>query len=1354
MADIIQTKEVLKSYFETGDKPDQYQYAFLIDALRHVEDKIPLADLSLEGYDEEGSKDNHLHVRLGDFFDASNGTKMVIDDPNAEITFKGKIKSEDDIEAIGRTITAGSFIGDGSLLTNVATEIPANVAYTDTDNNFIAAQTIANSAPTFNLQDVNAANSSEISGFLHYKDSSNTSGAHIGMANGNLELWARNGDIKLTKRTLFDGSAEFNEDAFFFGETEFERTKFNGEIDASNQEIASQVINLKGSNNGLWMFDRVNTANSFRLVSSSGILNLTGRNDNPFEETIFLSFNQNMDYTTLGTDTTVTGRLTIANRTDINSPSFASHLRLTRLENSFNNTWDITLAGGGSKNNLTFTAENAEGYDFSTRIHFSADKNVYPQQDNDWDIGTNTNRFKDIHAVHFIGDGSQLTNVSAAMPSNVAYTDEDNEFSTGQTVLGNITIGSNNGANGDTMVSMFSGERLSTNGTTTLFQRAAFSGGSSWGQSTISTTAPSNGDGLLTISTSESNSLVEKIIIDENVVLSPTSGSVGIGILNPPSAYKLDVHGSTNGMARIYGPNIARLSLQNSTRHYSTSVQGGGWLFFDETGGAARYLITSTGDHNFQSGTATFGGDAFIKKNEASLVLSKSDNDQYLKLVGGSGANSDIIAQRTLTLQALSGDVQLESANSISFDTNSAVRYQIDTSGNHDFKTGTATFGGGVSIFNSDLTLTDGTRTLSIEENGGASHRIHGSGYLLIDADSVVQLQKDGGEVSIGDSAQIRLFGNGNATFGGALNLQNDLNITSSYPRIRLTDTENEDWSLINNNGEFIIHDDTNSAVLTKWINNTKELRHTGFINIETSTANSDVAKLVLTNTDLSIINEQELSSIEFYNSDADGGHTSAFIKNIAAESYGRKGQLVFGVSKTNSTDAEEVARFDELGNFTTSGVMNANAGIDVSNQDNQTTVTPLGTSTGSVAKFRNLGDYGMNVFVSSSGSTYLQSQRFDGDTSTYDMYFQYLGGKVIIGDELDVTGTANFNDKINIGGDIEFESSQLLGWKYNSPSNNTITHSISGGLINPMAFKVASFSAPDPIFTWEGDSRIEMTLYNGGRLDIEGLLNANAGINAFSQTINAQTLRATNQTDEVALQYFGLEFNRSLNYLRPTSGSVKDLRIGGANHGDFDWGTVYVYTTGTDDFRWNNNTVATQDWTVSEVADKTGLTDGIATNPTYSGDFYTLGDSKFYRTGSGSSNIPSGSTTNGYLLNLTRNGNYKSRLFINDTNDFYTSVLANGVESGWKKIATQEYVDAQVGGSSSLQEVTDNGSTTTNSITAADFRLNALNSAPNSKIDTGTVGEIRFTADHIYVCVANNTWKRVALVDDMILPH
>ncbi len=46
----------------------------------------------------------------------------------------------------------------------------------------------------------------------------------------------------------------------------------------------------------------------------------------------------------------------------------------------------------------------------------------------------------------------------------------------------------------------------------------------------------------------------------------------------------------------------------------------------------------------------------------------------------------------------------------------------------------------------------------------------------------------------------------------------------------------------------------------------------------------------------------------------------------------------------------------------------------------------------------------------------------------------------------------------------------------------------------------------------------------------------------------------------------------------------------------------------------------------------------------------------------------------------------------------------------------------------------------------APQFKLNALNTAPVSATDTGLVGEIRITADYIYVCVAANTWKRTAL--------
>jgi len=52
----------------------------------------------------------------------------------------------------------------------------------------------------------------------------------------------------------------------------------------------------------------------------------------------------------------------------------------------------------------------------------------------------------------------------------------------------------------------------------------------------------------------------------------------------------------------------------------------------------------------------------------------------------------------------------------------------------------------------------------------------------------------------------------------------------------------------------------------------------------------------------------------------------------------------------------------------------------------------------------------------------------------------------------------------------------------------------------------------------------------------------------------------------------------------------------------------------------------------------------------------------------------------------------------------------------------------------------------TAGSETAAQFRLSALNTAPASSTDTGTTGEIRITANYIYVCIATNTWVRSAL--------
>ena len=65
------------------------------------------------------------------------------------------------------------------------------------------------------------------------------------------------------------------------------------------------------------------------------------------------------------------------------------------------------------------------------------------------------------------------------------------------------------------------------------------------------------------------------------------------------------------------------------------------------------------------------------------------------------------------------------------------------------------------------------------------------------------------------------------------------------------------------------------------------------------------------------------------------------------------------------------------------------------------------------------------------------------------------------------------------------------------------------------------------------------------------------------------------------------------------------------------------------------------------------------------------------------------------------------------------------------------------VGGDS---DVGDNNFLVDGNCAAAQFRLSALNTAPANAGATGTLGEIRITANTIYVCAATNTWVKAAL--------
>ena len=51
-----------------------------------------------------------------------------------------------------------------------------------------------------------------------------------------------------------------------------------------------------------------------------------------------------------------------------------------------------------------------------------------------------------------------------------------------------------------------------------------------------------------------------------------------------------------------------------------------------------------------------------------------------------------------------------------------------------------------------------------------------------------------------------------------------------------------------------------------------------------------------------------------------------------------------------------------------------------------------------------------------------------------------------------------------------------------------------------------------------------------------------------------------------------------------------------------------------------------------------------------------------------------------------------------------------------------------------------------TGKVTAKQYQISDLNTAPSSSTDTGVTGEIRVTASYIYVCTATNTWVRSPL--------
>ena len=81
------------------------------------------------------------------------------------------------------------------------------------------------------------------------------------------------------------------------------------------------------------------------------------------------------------------------------------------------------------------------------------------------------------------------------------------------------------------------------------------------------------------------------------------------------------------------------------------------------------------------------------------------------------------------------------------------------------------------------------------------------------------------------------------------------------------------------------------------------------------TTSGAGGATLRLTRADATSVAGDPVGTIEFYSTDGDGPKTTAYIKSMSEELYGRMGSLAFGTSVTANADAVEAMRIDYNGN-------------------------------------------------------------------------------------------------------------------------------------------------------------------------------------------------------------------------------------------------------------------------------------------------------------------------------------------------------------------------------------------------------------------------------------------------------
>jgi len=260
---------------------------------------------------------------------------------------------------------------------------------------------------------------------------------------------------------------------------------------------------------------------------------------------------------------------------------------------------------------------------------------------------------------------------------------------------------------------------------------------------------------------------------------------------------------AANNMGIVVSAQKVEIMNQNHSAYYFKGEAAGSIVYHNNT---ARVTTTSTGinvtGNNVVSGNVTavdgtFSGNVSIGGTLTYEDVTNIDSIGIITARNGIDCNGDIDVDGHTNLDNLSvaGVSTFSGDVTIAVGTGGIFTLQgsgpsielVDTNANDDFR---------IHVNHGIFQIEDAT-------NANADR-------LKIDSSGVVTIP---GNTDFGAGIDVT----GTITSTGEIRSQDDIRIQSTYPRLYLTDTDsNDDFSLINNNGSFLIYNDTQNAFRLK----------------------------------------------------------------------------------------------------------------------------------------------------------------------------------------------------------------------------------------------------------------------------------------------------------------------------------------------------------------------------------------------------------------------------------------------------------------------------------------------------------------------------------------------------------